>query len=62
MAVAVSMARQFGPKALAAPSAGNAGGALAAYAARDKFDLIRASEQIMFCRPVELLDIPEVSG
>jgi threonine synthase len=34
MAVAVSMARQFGLKALAAPSAGNAGGALAAYAAR----------------------------
>jgi threonine synthase len=34
MAVAVSMARHFGLKALAAPSAGNAGGALAAYAAR----------------------------
>jgi threonine synthase len=34
MAVAVSMARQLGAKALAAPSAGNAAGALAAYAAR----------------------------
>lgn len=34
MATAVSMARQFGLKKLAAPSAGNAGGALAAYAAR----------------------------
>jgi threonine synthase len=32
--LAVSMARRFGLKALAAPSAGNAGGALAAYAAR----------------------------
>ena len=34
MSAAVSMARQFGLKRLAAPSAGNAGGALAAYAAR----------------------------
>ena len=34
MSTAVSMARQFGLKKLAAPSAGNAGGALAAYAAR----------------------------
>jgi threonine synthase len=34
MAVAVSMAKQLGQKKLAAPSAGNAGGALAAYAAR----------------------------
>jgi threonine synthase len=34
MATAVSMARQFGLKKLAAPSAGNAAGALAAYAAR----------------------------
>src|SRR5207253_8626861 len=34
MAVAVSMARQFGLKTLAIPTAGNAGGALAAYAAR----------------------------
>ena len=34
MATAVSMAKQFGLKKLAAPSAGNAGGALAAYAAR----------------------------
>jgi threonine synthase len=33
MAVAVSMARELGMKKLAAPSAGNAGGALAAYAA-----------------------------
>lgn len=33
MAVAVAMARQFGLKRLAVPSAGNAGGALAAYAA-----------------------------
>ena len=32
--MAVSMARRFGLKAVAAPSAGNAGGALAAYAAR----------------------------
>jgi threonine synthase len=34
MAVAVSMARYFGQKRLAVPTAGNAGGALAAYAAR----------------------------
>lgn len=34
MAVAVSMAAHLGATALAAPSAGNAGGALAAYAAR----------------------------
>jgi threonine synthase len=34
MAVAVSMAHQFGLKRLAAPTAGNAGGALAAYGAR----------------------------
>jgi len=34
MALAVSMARQFGLKRLAAPTAGNAGGALAAYGAR----------------------------
>ena len=34
MAVAVSMARHLGAKKLAVPSAGNAGGALAAYAAR----------------------------
>ena len=34
MAIAVSMAKQFGLKALAAPSAGNAAGALSAYAAR----------------------------
>ncbi|MFQ5506211.1 MAG: threonine synthase [Planctomycetota bacterium] len=34
MSVAVSMARQLGATALAAPSAGNAGGALAAYGAR----------------------------
>lgn len=34
MAMAVSMARELGATALAAPSAGNAGGALAAYAAR----------------------------
>lgn len=34
MAVAVSMAKYLGAKRLAAPSAGNAGGALAAYAAR----------------------------
>jgi len=34
MATAVSMAKQFGLKKLAAPSAGNAGGALSAYAAR----------------------------
>jgi threonine synthase len=34
MSVAVSMAKQFGLNKLAAPSAGNAGGALAAYAAR----------------------------
>ena len=33
MAVAVTMARHYGLKKLAAPSAGNAGGALAAYAA-----------------------------
>ena len=34
MAMAVSMARELGVKKLAAPSAGNAGGALSAYAAR----------------------------
>ena len=34
MSVAVSMARALGARALAAPSAGNAGGALAAYGAR----------------------------
>ncbi|TDJ78448.1 MAG: threonine synthase [Planctomycetota bacterium] len=34
MSVAVSMAKAFGARALAAPSAGNAGGALAAYGAR----------------------------
>lgn len=34
MTVAVSMAKQFGLKRLAIPTAGNAGGALAAYAAR----------------------------
>lgn len=34
MAVAVSMAKHLGLRALAVPSAGNAGGALAAYAAR----------------------------
>ncbi len=34
MAMAVSMARQLGVERVAAPSAGNAGGALAAYAAR----------------------------
>jgi threonine synthase len=34
MAMAVSMARQFGVQRVAAPTAGNAGGALAAYAAR----------------------------
>src|SRR5262245_60522563 len=34
MAVAVSMAKHFGLKRLAAPTAGNAGGALAAYGAR----------------------------
>ncbi|MCH7813338.1 MAG: threonine synthase [Planctomycetes bacterium] len=34
MAVAVSMAKQFGLTRLAAPTAGNAGGALAAYGAR----------------------------
>ena len=38
MAMAVSMARQFGITALAAPTAGNAGGALAAYAARAGID------------------------
>ena len=34
MALAVSMARQFGCRCLAAPTAGNAGGALAAYGAQ----------------------------
>jgi threonine synthase len=34
MAVAVSMAKEFGARKLAVPSAGNAGGALAAYAAK----------------------------
>src|SRR5439155_25550088 len=34
MAMAVSMANEFGLRKLAVPTAGNAGGALAAYAAR----------------------------
>src|SRR5262249_42354711 len=34
MALAVTMAREFGIRRLAVPTAGNAGGALAAYAAR----------------------------
>ena len=34
MAMAVSMAQQFGIRRVAIPTAGNAGGALAAYAAR----------------------------
>jgi threonine synthase len=38
MSVAVSMARHLGAKKLAAPSAGNAGGALAAYAARAELE------------------------
>lgn len=39
MAVAVSMAHHFGLKRLAVPTAGNAGGALAAYAARAGMEL-----------------------
>src|SRR5205814_6263247 len=38
MAVAVSMAKYLGATKLAVPSAGNAGGALAAYAARAGLD------------------------
>src|SRR5262245_1142250 len=38
MAVAVSMARQLGLKRLAVPTAGNAGGAMAAYAAKAGLD------------------------
>ncbi len=38
MSVAVSMAKFLGAKKLAAPSAGNAGGALAAYAARGELE------------------------
>jgi threonine synthase len=38
MSVAVSMAKYLGAKKLAAPSAGNAGGALAAYAARAELE------------------------
>jgi threonine synthase len=38
MAVAVAMAKQLGAKKLAVPSAGNAGGAMAAYAARAGLD------------------------
>jgi threonine synthase len=38
MAVAVSMAKHLGATKLAAPSAGNAGGALAAYAARARLE------------------------
>jgi threonine synthase len=38
MSVAVSMAKNFGVRALVAPSAGNAGSALAAYAARAGID------------------------
>jgi threonine synthase len=39
MAVAVSMARSFGLRRLAVPTAGNAGGALAAYGARAGLDV-----------------------
>ncbi|MFQ5807783.1 MAG: threonine synthase [Phycisphaerae bacterium] len=39
MAMAVSMAKQFGLKRLAAPTAGNAGGALAAYGARAEMEV-----------------------
>jgi threonine synthase len=42
MALAVSMARALGAKALAAPSAGNAAGALAAYGAAAKLPVIVA--------------------
>jgi threonine synthase len=38
MAAAITMARHYGLTKLAAPSAGNAGGALAAYAAAARFD------------------------
>ncbi len=38
MAIAVSMAKQLGITCVAAPTAGNAGGALAAYAARAEMD------------------------
>ncbi|MCZ6795722.1 MAG: threonine synthase, partial [Planctomycetota bacterium] len=42
MSVAVSMAKALGAKALAAPSAGNAGGALAAYGARAGLPVVLA--------------------
>lgn len=42
MTVAVSMAKTFGVKTLAAPSAGNAGGALAAYGARARLPVVLA--------------------
>lgn len=42
MSVAVSMAVRFGARALAAPSAGNAGGALAAYGARAGLEVVLA--------------------
>ncbi len=42
MSVAVSMARHLGSRALAAPSAGNAGGALAAYGARAGLPVVLA--------------------
>ena len=42
MTVAVSMAKTFGVKTLCAPSAGNAGGALAAYRARAGIPVVLA--------------------
>ncbi len=42
MTVAVSMAKSFGVHTLAAPSAGNAGGALAAYGARARLPVVLA--------------------
>jgi len=44
LALAVTMAKHYGLKKLAVPSAGNAAGALAAYARR------RKSKQIFLCR------------
>src|SRR6266853_943634 len=44
MTLAVSLARALGARALAAPSAGNAAGALAAYGPRDAFDVSTLKE------------------
>ena len=51
MAAAVSMAKELGAQKLAVPSAGNAAGALAAYAARAGLEARPDHESIPFHRP-----------